>query len=132
LQPTIGLSSGVHDGEVGEGTEGAERDFSPMGRPTVSTGQTLQISWEFDHQPKIIHGGTYCVSGHICGRGWPCWHQWEEWSLGLKVFKVPGYLNVRARRQELLDWWGNTLIEAGGVGKRQMVSERETWKWKII
>jgi hypothetical protein len=30
LQPTIGLCVGVPDGEVGEGTEGAEGVCSPM------------------------------------------------------------------------------------------------------
>ena len=42
LNPTFGLSSGVPDGGVGEGTEGAEGVCSPMEGATVSTGQTPQ------------------------------------------------------------------------------------------
>jgi hypothetical protein len=28
-------------------------------------------SWGLDHQPKCTHGGIH-GSGHICGKGWPC------------------------------------------------------------
>ena len=40
LQPTIGLSSGVSDGGVGEGTEGAEGSCNLMVGATLLTGQT--------------------------------------------------------------------------------------------
>jgi hypothetical protein len=63
---------GVPDGRVGEGTEGAEGVYSPTEGATLSTGQTPLRSRELDHQPKSTHGGTH-GSGHICGRGWPCW-----------------------------------------------------------
>jgi hypothetical protein len=67
-QPTIGLSSGVLDGGVGEGTEGGERVCSPTGGTTVSTGLTPQSSQGLDYKPKSTHGGTH-GSGHVCSRG---------------------------------------------------------------
>ena len=41
-----------------------------------------------DHQQKGPHLGTH-GSGHICGRGWPCWTSGGEASLGLRVFDAP-------------------------------------------
>lgn len=67
-----GLSSGVPDGGVGEGTEGAEEVCSPMEGATVSTGQTPQSSQGLNHQLKNTHGATH-GTGHLCGRRWPCW-----------------------------------------------------------
>jgi hypothetical protein len=59
---------GVPSGGVGEGTEGTEGVCSPMEGATVSTGWISWSSRGLDH-----HG-----SSSICGRGRPCWHQWEE------------------------------------------------------
>jgi hypothetical protein len=42
------------------------------GFATVSTSQRPWNSWELDHPTKSTHGRTH-DSGHICGRGWPCW-----------------------------------------------------------
>jgi hypothetical protein len=58
---------GILDGGVGEGTEVAEWIYNPMEGATVLTGQTIQSSWELDHQPKNTQGGT-CGAGRICGR----------------------------------------------------------------
>jgi hypothetical protein len=51
--------------ELEKGMKGLRGFCSPVG----------QIPWSskgLDHLPKNIHGGIY-GSGHICGRGWPCW-----------------------------------------------------------
>jgi hypothetical protein len=66
----VGLSTGIPDGGVGEGTEGAEGVCSPMEGSTASTGQTLQSSQGLNHHPKNTHGGTH-GAGCICGRRWP-------------------------------------------------------------
>jgi hypothetical protein len=81
LQPTIGLSSGISDGGVGEGTEGVEGVFSPIKFATVLTCQTLWISEGLDHQPKHTHGETHCA---VCiyGKGWPCWTSERREALG--------------------------------------------------
>jgi hypothetical protein len=68
-QPTIGLSSGIPDGEVGEGTEGAEGVCRPMEGATISTGQIPKSSEELEHQQKNTNGGSH-VYGRICGREW--------------------------------------------------------------
>jgi hypothetical protein len=41
-----------------------------------------------DWTTNQTHGGTR-GSGHISGREWPCWYQWEERPLGLKMFNAP-------------------------------------------
>ena len=81
-QPTIGLSSGVPDRRVGEGTEGTEGVCSPVEGATVSTGQTPQSSQGLDHQPKNIQA-AYVAEDGLVG------HQWEERPLGLRVFDAP-------------------------------------------
>lgn len=81
--------SGVPYGGVGEGTEGAKGVSSLMGEATVSTGQTMApflIFQGLDHQPKSTHGGTH-GSGHICGRGWPCWTSVGGAALGPEDFR---------------------------------------------
>jgi hypothetical protein len=56
--------------KLGEGlTEEAEGVCNPIGKPTVSTNQTLQISQELNHQPKNTHGGTH-GSSCLFSRGW--------------------------------------------------------------
>jgi hypothetical protein len=87
-QPTIGLISGVLDGGVGEGTEGAQGACSPMEGATVSIGQTPWSSWVLDHQPKSIHGAIH-GTGHICGRRWPCLTSVGREALGPEVVQCP-------------------------------------------
>ena len=70
-QPTIGLSSRVPYGGVGEGSEGAKGVCSPVEGATVSTGQTFELPGT-GPPTKYTHGATH-GPGHICGRGWPCW-----------------------------------------------------------
>jgi hypothetical protein len=82
-QPIIGLSLGVLDEGIGEGTKGAEGACSPMEGATESTGQTPQSSWGLDHQAKNAHGVTN-GAGHIPGRGWPCWTSMGREALGPK------------------------------------------------
>jgi hypothetical protein len=88
LQPTIGLSLGVLDGGVGERTEGAEGVCSPMEGAAVSTGQTPWCSQGLDQQPKSTHGGTH-GTGHVCGRGWPCWASAGREALGPVKARYP-------------------------------------------
>jgi hypothetical protein len=40
-------------------------------------------------------------------------HQWEEWTLGLRVFNAPMWGNARVGRWEWMGGWGSTLLEAG-------------------
>jgi hypothetical protein len=85
MQPTIGLSSWVPDGGVGEGTERAKGICSTMNGTTVSTGQIPWSSRGLDHQPENTHGATH---GHICGRRW-LWTSMGEETLGPEGVKCP-------------------------------------------
>jgi hypothetical protein len=59
-----------------------------MEEATVSTSQTPQSSQGLDLQLKSIHGGTH-GSGHICGRGWPCWIAVGGKALGPEGVRCP-------------------------------------------
>jgi len=56
------------NGRASGSTEGAERDFNPIGR-TISTNCTTQNSQGLNHHQKRIHGMSQ-ESRHICSRGW--------------------------------------------------------------
>jgi hypothetical protein len=71
----------VPDGGAGEGNEGAEGVCSHIEGATVSTGQTPRSYQGLDQQSNSTHGGTH-DSGHVCGRGWPCWTSVEGMALG--------------------------------------------------
>ena len=109
-QPTIGLSLGVPDRGVEEGTEGAEWVCSFMEETTVSTGQTPRNSQGLDHQPKNTHG-------HICGRGCPCSTSVGGEALGPKGIQCPS-IGEGQRGRMAVGGWGNTFIEAGRGGRR--------------
>jgi hypothetical protein len=78
----------------------------------VSTIQMPLSSWGLDHQPKSTHGGTH-GSGHICGRGWPCWTSVGGQPLGLRggcsMLQCKGTPGVKEGAGG-----GSTLIKAGG------------------
>jgi hypothetical protein len=89
-QPPVGLSSGVPDRGVGEGTEGAEGLRSLMEGATMSTGQTppprAPRDWTTNQRVHIegpMALDTFVTEYGLVG------HQWEERSLGLRVFDVP-------------------------------------------
>jgi hypothetical protein len=115
----------VPDGEVGEGTEGAEGVCSPKEGATMLTGPWS--SQGLDHQPKNTHGGTH-GTGCICSRGWPCWTYVGGEALGPEGVQCSSVGKFQGRKIGGVGEWGNTLVEAGGgrLGKR--VSEVETWK----
>jgi hypothetical protein len=58
---------GVPNRGVRERTEGAEGVCNSIGRTTISTNQSPQISQGLIHQPRSTHG-----SSCIWSRGWPC------------------------------------------------------------
>jgi hypothetical protein len=86
LQPIMGLSSGVTDGGDREGTEGAIGVCSPMEEATVSTGSRAPGDWTTNqqvHMERPMALATYVAEDGFVG------HQWEERSLGLRVFNSP-------------------------------------------
>jgi hypothetical protein len=95
LQPTIGLSSGVPDGGVGEGTEGAEEVCSLMEGATVLIGQTPPPELPGTGPPtkKNAYG-----AGHICGREWPCWTSVGEEAFGPSGVQCPSVGECQDRR----------------------------------
>ena len=112
-QPTIWLSMGTPIKELEKGLKDL-KGFAT--RTTVSINQTSPTSSQgLKHQPKSIHGETHDYS-RICSRGWPCQGSVVEVALGPVMARWPRKRNARARRWELMGWWGNTLIEAGGLG----------------
>ena len=69
------------NGSVRERTEGAEGDFNPIERTTISTNQTPQISQGLNHQLKSTNRpmapAAYVAEDGLVG------HQWEARSLVL-------------------------------------------------
>jgi hypothetical protein len=58
-----------HNGSAREKIEGAEGNYSPIGR-TISTKRTTQSSQRLNYKPKSVHGGIH-GSRYICSREWP-------------------------------------------------------------
>ena len=88
MQPTIGLCVGVPDGEVGEGTEGAEGVCSPMDGATVSIGATPRSSWGLTtnqriHMERLMALAAYVAEDDLVG------HQWEERPFGMRMLDAP-------------------------------------------
>ena len=83
-QPTIGLSSGVPDGGVREGTERAEGVRSSMEGATVSKGQTPRApqNWTTNQRILMVLPMDVAEDG-LLG------YEWEERTLGLSVFNSP-------------------------------------------
>lgn len=90
MQSTIGLSLGVSDGGVEEGTEGAEGVCSLIEGATVSTGQTPPL-------PELAEIGPP-TKEYTWNDPW-CWlmvaedglvgHQWEKRPSVLRVLDTP-------------------------------------------
>jgi hypothetical protein len=95
LQPTIGLSSGVPDGGVGEGTEGI---CSPMECQQCQQARHTNTTHTHIHTPLSSQGldtnqrihkerpmalAIYVAEDDLVG------HQWEERPLGLRLFYAP-------------------------------------------
>jgi hypothetical protein len=99
-QPTILTPQGVLQGGVGEGTKGPKGVCSPMERATVSTSQTLCSSWRLNHQPNSTHGATH-GTGHIRGRGWPCWTSVGRETLGFESVQFTSVGKCQGRRTGL-------------------------------
>ncbi len=66
MQPTIGLSSGVPNGGVGEGIEGAEGVCSPIEGATVSKGQTPWSSQGLDSGDKATNKAMSVAFKYAC------------------------------------------------------------------
>jgi hypothetical protein len=115
-QPTIGLSMGVPDEGVGEGTEGAEGACRPMDGAIVSTGQThthlelLGIGPTTKEYTWSDHG-----TGHICVRGWPYWILVGGEALGPEGVRCPSAGECQGGRRGV-GGWGSIYIEAGEGG----------------
>jgi hypothetical protein len=60
-QPTIGLNPRNPIGRVRRRTEGAEGDYNPIGRTTISTKWNFPCSTRagLNYQPKSTHGETH-------------------------------------------------------------------------
>jgi hypothetical protein len=101
------------NGGVGEETEGSKGVGSPMEGATILTGQNSRSSRGLDYQPKSTHGGTH-GSGHICGRGWPCWTSVGGEALSLVGVPCPSVRGCQDGKAGVGE--GSTLIEAGGSG----------------
>lgn len=66
-----------------------------------------------DHQLKTTHGAAHST-GHIGGRGWPCWTSVEGEALGPEGVRCPSV--VREDRSGWVAGWVSTLTEAGDGG----------------
>jgi hypothetical protein len=116
-------AGGVPDRGVGEGTEGAEGVRSPMEGATISRDQNLWSSWGLDHQPKNTHEATHGI-GYLSTRGWPCLTSVGEEALGPEGVWCPSVGECQGGRTGI-GGWRRALIEAGGGGREQGVSEWE-------
>ena len=123
----------VPDDGVGEGTEGAEGVYSPMGRATVSPARSPGDPRDWTTNQRIHIEGPMAPAAYVAEDGL-LRHQWEERALGLRVFNEPvGKDNFRGRaaKQEWVGWV-STLIEEGRGSWGEGVSEEETWKGETI
>jgi hypothetical protein len=93
------MSSEVHNGGVGKGSEGAEGVCSSIEGATVLTDQNPWSSQRMDHQPKSTHA-AFSGAGHICDRGWSCCTSVGIGSLGPEGVRCPSVGNARAGRWE--------------------------------
>jgi hypothetical protein len=114
-QPTIGLKWGGG----GDPVEELEKELkelrgfaTPWGRAIVLTIQTTRSSRGLDHQPQSTHGATH---GRTCGRGWPCWHQWEELPLSLRV-EFPSVGKFQGGKTGMGEWVGEHPPRGRGRG----------------
>ena len=102
----------VPDGVVREGTEEL-RGFAAQWeeqqcQPARHTHPPS--SWGLDHQPKrSTHGETH-GSGHICGRGWPCWTSVGGNAFGQERVTCPSVGECQGGKAGG-DGWKSTLIE---------------------
>jgi hypothetical protein len=85
----------VLDGGVGEGTEGPEGVCSPMGKATVSTGQTPppKLPGTGPSTKEYMALATYVAEMALLDTSGSC--------RGL----MPQYKNAKAGRQEWVDGW---------------------------
>jgi len=101
-------------GRAKERTEGAERNFNPMGR-TISTNWTSQSSQRLNHLAKSINGGIY-GSRYICSWGWP-----SQTSIGGKGGLMP-------RLGGMLEWSDRSgWVGGGALSERQRKEGRGEW-----
>jgi hypothetical protein len=65
-------------------------------------------------------------------RGWPFWTFEGREALRPEGIHCPSVGQCQGRKTEGVGGWGSTLIEAGGGGLGQRVSEVEIWKGENI
>ena len=76
------------NGEIGEGTEGAEGFCHLMEGATVSTGQTPRSPGDWTTNQRGLMEGPMAPATYVAEFGLDG-HQWEEQPLGLRVFDAP-------------------------------------------
>jgi hypothetical protein len=71
IKPTIGLRSGTHMNQMGEGLKELKGIAIPQENQQCQLTWTPGSSWIVSHQPKSIHGLVHGPQ-HTCSRELPC------------------------------------------------------------
>jgi hypothetical protein len=93
-------------------TKGAEEVCNPIGKTTISSNQTTQISQGLSYQPKCTLGGSH-GSSRICSRGWRFLASMGGKAKGSREGSMPQCRGMPGQG----GGWGNILIVAGGEGE---------------
>ena len=73
MQTTTGLGSGVPNGGVGEGTEGAEGFTAPWREQQYQLARPLGASGVWTTNQKIHMEGPMALTTCVAEDGWPSW-----------------------------------------------------------
>jgi hypothetical protein len=97
-QSTIGLSSGVHNVGVGEGTEGAKGVCSPRNGTTVLNSLTPSVPRYRTTNQRVYMEGLMAQVTYVAEDG-HVGHQWEERPLGWECL-MPSCRGIQGREKK--------------------------------